>query len=354
MLTYLRAIRSRAAGAGRWCLASSRQIASRTRGSFAHGKRRALAFIRSHEWRPWKKFELSDEEKPRSLLIPAVLGALLVGVSFFFYFTSISPPRPPAVDGAGEIYVSAPDVLTRLAVTFSPSRVRPGRSHVQLDVVFYGLRSKPIDWALVLYGDAQLSNPDDPSVTAIPPGARITSTEAGYPPFAANRKEQVQVIWGTAYPANLSGQVSAVLISGWLHVAVFSQGGPAFTLSLPRYGRVHLSPLFQFPQMPGAIDIGVPGTWKRPDNFEVDVDAGTNDANQRIDVASPDVIDPTTLHWESSESVRAVLRRTDLQKEAIQQTEIFLLGAIVGAGASSVVATLERVLTRLKVRPRGA
>jgi hypothetical protein len=315
---------------------------------------RAFKFARTHEWRPWKHLELSEKEQPRAVLISAALGAVLVGISFVLYFGAVSPPQPPNVHGSGDLFVNRSQVLTRFSASFNPSEVLGGRSHVDMNIVFYGSQAKPIRWALVLYGDARLLRPSNSAFTFLPPGTSIKSTRAGDPAFSGNPKVAVQVISGTSYPAYLNGHASAVLIRGWLPVAVITQSGPTFSLSLPRYGRVEPSPLFQFPKQPGAYKIGIPGTWMPPDHFEVDVSAGDNNSNQQIDIASPSISDPTKLAWASGTSVQAVLRRTDLHKNALQQAKIFLLGALVGAGGSSIVISLERVLTHLKPRVAGA
>ncbi|RCG30843.1 hypothetical protein DQ384_12770 [Sphaerisporangium album] len=333
--------------------AGGRTISARLGGGLREGWRRlASAAGRYHPFRG-RRLTLSGGERPRSLVTSLLLGGVLVGLSYSAYVATISPPNPPVVEGTGEIYLDTPAVPTRLAVNFPPADARQGRSRVEIDIVFVGPRSKPVRWALVLYGDARFTDPGVPAATLIPPGATIVSTKAGKPPFAANPKENVQVISGIAYPAYLNGQASAPHISGWLPVGVVSAAGPTFSLSLPRYGRVQLSPLFQFPRKPGALDIGIPGTWKRPDQFEVIVDAGGNDTGQRIDVASPDIEDPARLHWESDVSVRALLRRTDVRKETGQQFKTFLMGAVVGAGASSLVVALEKLLGSVRIARGG-
>jgi hypothetical protein len=165
----------------------------------------------------------------------------------------------------------------------------------------------------------------------------------------------VQVLSGTAFPTNLDGQAGSVRIIGRIPLAVFTEKGPTFSLTLPRYGRVHLSPAFKFPQLPNALDLGIPGQWRRPEQFEVVVEAGSNDTSQRVDLAAPDLVFPTRLYWESDEAVTVVLRRTDLRLEARQQTAVFILGAVVGAGASTIVVAIERWFThvRLRRRPKG-
>ncbi|MFC4585251.1 hypothetical protein [Sphaerisporangium corydalis] len=295
-----------------------------------------------------RRLSWSGSERPRYFITSVTLGGVLVGISYSIYVATASPPKPPIVEGAGELYTDRPEVAASVAVSFSPTGVRAGRSQVQIDIIFLEQKAKPVKWALVLYGDAAFADPHDPGTTVIPPGAEIVPAWAGDPPFAANPRKKVQIISGTTYPANLKGQVGVASISGWVPVAVVSRSRAIFTLALPRYGRVHLSPLFDFPKKPGAIDIGIPGRWQRPDRFQVNVNAGRNPAGYRIDLASPDVADPTKLSWESSESIRAVLRRTDLDEEAKQQTINFLLGAVVGAGASSVVVALENLVKSLR------
>jgi hypothetical protein len=293
-------------------------------------------------------WRVRSDERQSALLISFGLGVVLVVSSFWLYFDTVSPPDPPAVNGAGEVYVSDPTVLTRFSVTFPAGQASMKHAEVIMTLAFLGQRSAPVDWAIVLYDDARLIDASDPASFTMPPGAKVADTHAGAPPFAANPTGPVQVISGRVHPTNLGSQAGAVLIKGKLGVSVASEHKSTFNLSLPRYGRVHLSPLFQFPGLPGAINIGIPGDWHRPDRFQVAVDAGPTDARQRIDIASPDVADPTVLRWESDESVRAVIRRTDLRKEARQQTEIFILGAIVGAGASAMAVAIERWLTSLR------
>ena len=74
-------------------------------------------------------------------------------------------------------------------------------------------------------------------------------------------------------------------IRGELPVEVFAATDSTFMLSLPRHGRMQLSSLFPLLNQPD-IDIGITGDWSRPDIFQVDVDAGPNGAEWRIDIAS--------------------------------------------------------------------
>jgi hypothetical protein len=92
-------------------------------------------------------------------------------------------------------------------------------------------------------------------------------------------------------------------IRGELPVEVFAATDPTFMLSLPRHGRMQLSSLFPLPNQPD-IDIGITGERSRPDIFQVDVDAGPNGAEWRIDIASPDIANPARLQWRNDESVR--------------------------------------------------
>ena len=328
-------------------------LADHLKGFADHLKDRGRAGRR--EWgRLWSRrprVSIKDE-KPRSMAISVLLGAILVGVSFYMYFAIVSPPQPPVVNGAGELYLLDPQVTTRMAVTYKPSPSGKNTSHIEIVITFFGAAGKPVDWALVLYGDARFADPGNPTATIIPPGARIGPATAGSPPLSGNPRGPVDVIRGRAYPKDLNAQSATQLITGDIPAVVAKQDGATFSLAMPRYGRVHLPPLFQFPHEPGALVIGIPGDWKQPERFEVDVDAGRNDVNQRIDLSSPDLADPTALYWESDESVHAVLRRTDLHRDAVQQTEVFVLGAVVGAGASVAIEVVEAAATGLRIRRR--
>lgn len=125
-------------------------------------------------------------------------------------------------------------------------------------------------------------------------------------------------------------------IRGELPVEVFAATDSTFMLSLPRHGRMQLSSLFPLPNQPD-IDIGITGDWSRPDIFQVDVDAGPNGAEWRIDIASPDIANPARLQWRNDESVRPLLQRTNLGQEADQQKWTFVLGAVVGAAIALIL-----------------
>lgn len=296
---------------------------------------------------------MADRTSRRSVFVPALLGAILVGISGWLYSGLVTLPVPPAVDGSAAIYVDDPRIDTQMEVTFDPPAAdrQPGRSPFAVTLTFTAPTLPPpqvtaVRWALVLYRDAQLV--EDTAV--LPAAATIEDTAAADPPRAdAGRREPVQVISGTT-DLTSDGRSPATVISGELLVDVFAEAGSKLTLSLPRYGRVRLSPLFKSPNQPGAIDIGIPGAWSRPDIFQVDVDAGPNGAKQRIDTASPSLDDPARLRWQSDESVRALLQRTDLQQDAVQQTETFVLGAVVGAGIASILTALERFMSGLRLR----
>lgn len=286
------------------------------------------------------------------VLVPALLGAILVGISYWLYSGLVTPPVPPAVDGSAAIYVDDPRIVTQMEATFDPAADRqPGRSAFTITLTFIAPASPPpqvtaVRWALVLYRDARLVE----GTAVLPPTATIVDTAAADPPLVAGRRQPVQVISGTAYLTFVGGRSAAAVINGTLPVDVFAAAGSKLALSLPRYGRVQLSPLFEFPNQPGAIDIGVPGAWSRPDIFQVDVDAGPNGAEQRIDTASPSIDDPARLRWQSDESVRALLQRTNLLQDADQQTRTFVLGAVVGAGIASILTALERLVSGLSLR----
>ncbi len=133
-------------------------------------------------------------------------------------------------------------------------------------------------------------------------------------------------------------------LSGHIAKEVFVQGGPKEAISLPRYGRVELDPLLEFAGEASKFDIGVPGVWSRPEVFEVQVDAGVNEIDQRVDLASPDLDDPAKLSWRDDEAVTPLVLRTSLSGESDLQQITFLLGAVVGAGAASILTAVERLL----------
>ncbi len=299
---------------------------------------------------------MADRTSWRSVLVPALLGAILVSISYWLYEGLVTLRDPPAVNGSSAIYVDDPRIDTQMEVTFDPAADRqPGRSPFTITLTFTApaLASPQVTtvrWALVLYRDARLVE----DTASLPEAATIVERPVADPPRAGashRQRQPVQVISGTTDLTSADGQSPATVISGELEVDVFTAAGSKLMLSLPRYGRVQPSlPLFQFPNQPGVIDIGIPGAWSRPDVFQVDVDAGPNGAEQRIDTASPSIEDPARLRWKSGESVRALLQRTNLQQDAHQQTRTFVLGAVVGAGIASILTALERLLSGLSLR----
>ncbi len=284
----------------------------------------------------------------RSILVPFLLGGILVGITYWRYSGLVTPPDPPVVDGSAAIYVDDPRIVTQMEATFDPAADRqPGRSPFTIALTFTALALPPpqVRWALVLYRDAQLVE----DTAFLPPTATMVDAAVADPPRAdAGRRQPVQVISGTTDLTSADGRSPATVISGELDVDVFAAAGSKLTLSLPRYGRMQLSRLS--PNPPGAINIGIPGAWSRPEIFQVDVDAGPNGAGQRIDTASPSINDPARLRWQSDESVRALLQRTNLRQDADQQRLTFFLGAIVGAGTASILTALERLASGLRLR----
>jgi hypothetical protein len=284
----------------------------------------------------------------RSLLVPALLGAILVGISYWLYSGLVTPPVPPATEGTAAIYVDDPRISTQLQVTFDPAADRqPERTPLIITLAFSAPAPPPpkVQWALVLYDQARL----DESTAVLPSDVEIINDKAAAdPPLVTGEKRPVQVIHGTADLTPVSGRSAATVISGELLVEVSAAGGSKHALSLPRYGRMQLTPPFS--NQPGAIDIGIPGPWSRPNIFQVDVDAGPNGTEYRIDTASPSIDDPARLRWQSGESVRALVQRTNLRQEADQQTRTFILGAAVGAGIASILTALERLMSSLRLR----
>jgi hypothetical protein len=223
---------------------------------------------------------------------------------------------------------------------------------VSIDLVFRSARQvADVAWALVMGGDACFAehrrcvgSVNDTTTTFLPPGAKLALVRIGQPPFRANPKtSRAQIVYGVTKMDKSDGHLGASNLTGYIQAAVVTQSGPNWDLTLPSYGRLPVSPLFDFPQRPGALNLSIPGTWRRPGRFQVNVtvDSPGTDSNHQVNVASPPLTDPLVLHWESGEAVRGVIQRTDLHLQARQQILVFALGAVVGAAASLVLALFE-------------
>jgi hypothetical protein len=288
-------------------------------------------------------------------LAPFVLGVALLVTSSKLYSNVVSPTQAPIVPGHAELYVQDPSVLAHLSATFPLGKTRRAGSKVYISLAFRSTRQVAgVAWALVMSGDACfaeqggcISSVNNTTSTFLPQGARVALVKIGQPPFSANPKDSlVQIVYGMTKMDLSNGHVGGSNLAGYIKATVVTQSGPSWDLTLPSYGRLPLSPLFDFPNHPGALDLSIPGTWRRPDIFQVDVTVNSpgNDSNHRVDVASPPLTDPIALHWQSGEAVRGIIQRTDLHQEARQQSRVFALGAVVGAGASLVLALFEWVL----------
>lgn len=297
--------------------------------------------------------EKRSPDKPRLVPPARVLSAFLVGAillvaSAKLYSNIVSPTQAPIVPGTAQLYVTNPAVATELDVAFPMASGKDGDSQVVINIAFLGnSRAKSVSWALVMYGDACLAeegkclrSADQAESTTLPPGAQVTIVKIAQTPFTANPKNTLaQIIYGTTYFLTPVGRAGASIIKGHIKATVVNSSGPDWNMTLPSYGRLAESPLFEFPSRPGALDLSIPGDWHQPTTFEVDIAVHSpgNDSNHHVDVASPPLADPQFLEWQSSESVRGVVQRTDLNAAAHQQILIFLLGAIVGAGAPLVL-----------------
>ena len=279
------------------------------------------------------------------------LGTALLVLSAELYSNVVSPTRAPIVPGHAELYVQDPAVTADLSVTF-PLKSRHGESEVVVGLTFTSARQVPgVSWALVMSGDACfaergecIGSVNDTTSTFLPQGAKVVLVRIGQPPFSANPKNSLaQIIYGTTKMDKTGGHSGASLLVGYIKAAVVTSAGPDWDLTLPSYGRLPVSPLFDFPNRPGALDLSIPGHWRRPGIFEVDVSVNSpgNDSGHRVDVASPPLADPLFLRWQSGESVRGVIQRTDLSLQARQQILIFALGAVVGAAASLVLSLFQ-------------
>ncbi len=284
----------------------------------------------------------------KAILAPLGLGISLVYVSLLLYFPATTPPTPPAVDGAGEVYVDpvmADSVAVRLKVTVEPDVAHAaGRWPVTYTLTFVGspappTQPTPVRWALVLYGDAQLVG----GMRLKPPNTTLQLSTAANPPYTRGTPKPVQIIAGTIYLTSGNNQTATVPLHGELPKEAFAEGGPKQALSLPRYGRVQLDPLLVFTGEPVIFNIG-DQEWVQPPTFEVEVDAGQNGTDERVDLASPDLVDPAKLNWRSQDTVTALLVRTSVSAEAKTQRLTFALGAVVGAGAASILTAAERLL----------
>ena len=297
--------------------------------------------------------ERRGPDKRRFVPSPSVSSAFLVGAillvaSARLYSDIVRPTQAPIVPGTTQLYVTNPAVATELDVVFPMASGKDGDSQITVNIAFLGNgHAKSVSWALVMYGDACLaeegrclSSADQAQSTTLPPGARVTIAKIAQTPFSANLKNTVaQIIYGTTYFVTPVGRAGASIIKGHIKATVVDRSGPNWDMTLPSYGRLAESPIFKFPDRPGALDLSIPGDWYQPTTFEVDVAVHSpgNDSNHHVDVASPPLADPQFLEWQSPESVRGVVQRTDLNAAAHQQILIFVLGAVVGAGAPLVL-----------------
>lgn len=293
----------------------------------------------------------------KAILAPLGLGIALVYVSLLLYFSETTPPTPSAVDGAGDVYVDpamAGSVAVRLRVAVEPDVAHAaGRWPVTYTLTFVGspappTQPTPVRWALVLYGDAQLVG----GVRLQPPNTTLQLSTAANPPYARGTPKPVQIIAGTIYLTSGNNQTATVPLHGELPKEVFAEGGPKQALSLPRYGRVQLDPLLVFTGESVTFNIG-DQEWVLPPTFEVEVDAGPNGTDERVDLASPDLVDPAKLNWRNEDTVTALLVRTSVSAEAETQLLTFALGAVVGAGAASILTAAERLFMAFRRVGRG-
>jgi hypothetical protein len=311
-----------------------------------------------------KTSENGDDGKARRHLAPSssvvantAIGICLVSLSYLLYANGVSPPQASTVHGDGTLYVGDPAIQARLSVEVYPDEEAISGSKVLVDLDFLSQRQvSTVKWALVLTGDACFVEQGQcvdhtyaNMTTGLPQGARVTVTEIGQTPFSGNKKDEVaQIIYGQTKMDTAGGRAGNSRIAGFVKGTVADTSNQTWNLRLPSYGRLNVPPLFTFPARPGAIDLSIPGSWHRPEAFEVDVqvDSPGTDARHRIDSSSPPLLDPSRLRWQSGESVLGVVQRTDLAQEAKQQSNIFVLGALVGAGASLVLVLLQWALER--------
>jgi hypothetical protein len=278
-----------------------------------------------------------------------LLGGILLVASAKLYSDIVSPSQAPIVPGLAQLYVTNPAVTAYLGVEFPMKSDTYGDSQVNVALTFYNNnnQAKSVTWALVMYGDSCLAengtclrSATEAVETTLPSGSNLRMVQIGQSPFSANPKDTMaQIVYSTTYFNTPVGRAGASIILGHIAASVVDSSGPEWDMTLPSYGRLQESPIFDFPNRPGALDLSIPGHWYRPANFEVDVTVNSpgNDSDHRVDVASPPLADPQFLAWTSGESVRGIVQRTDLSAAAHQQILIFLLGAIVGAGASMLL-----------------
>jgi hypothetical protein len=296
----------------------------------------------------WVDARVDPEPNWRAIWVPLALGIVLVLVSYRSYDGVATPPRPPSVEGAGEVYVGDPSVAVDMRVAVDPGADhRPGRWPIVITLVLVGdpgtsAQAREVDWALLLRGDAMLV---DDSL-GLPPGSRVQRSSAGQPPFALAEPQPVQVVSGRTALTNLGNSRGAVQILGDLPIEVSSRSGPRLALVLPRYGEVAVNPAFDLSA--GPFDLGLAGDWHRPTTFRVTVDAGARSPDQRVDSTSPEIADPARLQWVDDVGVRPTLLLTSIAGEANTQRATFGLGAVVGAGAASILTALERIVVGLR------
>lgn len=285
-------------------------------------------------------------ERPSGVAALIVLIiSLLLGVYLLIHALEITHiPKPPTVEGSTRVFVSDPDIRTQLNVTFKDAFAeQPCFTAI---VVFSGIeRGKSFDWALVLTGDAMISE----EVTG--------DTE----PFTSSHPVELvrrDLTIPTSHPVPATAQILSgsgkigeesriQSVDACLSGPVSSAGRTRLFARLPTYGRAPIVRGLSAAEEEDEWELGIPGGWHPPHGFRVFVSLGEIDQRMTLDLISPWIKESSNLTWKDDEvlAIRIAATKTDDLNQ--QQVILLLIGTAIGVLASVVVMAADRAFQRL-------
>jgi hypothetical protein len=318
---------------------------------------------------------------------------VLVAVTVPFAVYAKQTVLPPSaqqlyISGGAELFVSNPSVKATMTVSIDPTgggspcadwggstgnsaklpkdSITSTLEMIRLD--FYGFKADtkhPAQFLLVMISDARIARQslyvsEGPAPATYPPQLTLPTQ------YQNEAWNLTQLITGPVNSRSSDqGLVNGVLIAGCLTRPIESIGGPTVIDSLPYYGDADpdAEPLLKFaPRLPqilvgSSFDNAKPFrgiNWYAPTEYNVQVTLTSPAAQEtnRFDSVSPTT--PTKngvdLTWNSDSVVRPYLVSTNIQADANERNETFVLGIILGALISGIITLLAPVLDQMNMR----
>jgi hypothetical protein len=290
----------------------------------------AILFMVVMSWLPGWRYR---EPALLALLTLALGGLSLHGLNLITSVLDI-----PATTGSVILYADQPTsqhLQVNFQVTPIPFPNPPFPNFVRMEIVDPSTNDKPSSWALLLTGDARLTN-----VTTLAHQQTVEETLAGGASTALPEgpvSEPGQLFWDRLTPGEAS------LIIGQPITSYISFNATESAVSLPDF-MVGSKQNTDNATMSTIIkDLGTPGTSSSGLSF--DVDAGSVSPLNEVVTAIPPLTDPSELSWTFDTETAPAYKVIEQDALDSQTSYSFALAVLLGVAGAGLLASIQALVS---------